>query len=37
MLEIRPLCSGVTAFPSVHTFTVILAMFSPQPRWCHKS
>ena len=32
MLEIRPLCSGVIAFLSglkSHTFTVILAVFSP--------
>ena len=31
-----PLCSGVIAFPSgpkSHTFTVILAVFAPQPRW----
>ena len=34
-----PLCSGVIAVPSgpkSHTFTVILAVFAPQPRWRHK-
>ena len=34
-----PLCTGVTAVPSgpkSHTFTVILAVFAPQPRWRHK-
>ena len=33
------LCSGVIAVPSgpkSHTFTVILAVFAPQPRWRHK-
>ena len=37
--EIRSLCSGVIAFLSrlkPHTFTVISAVFAPQPRWCHK-
>ena len=31
-----PLCRGVKAVPSgpkSHTFTVILAVFTPQPRW----
>ena len=39
MLEICPLCSGVTAFPSgpkSHTFTVILVVFAPQPIRHHK-
>ena len=34
-----PLCSDVIAVQSgtkSHTFTVILAVFAPQPRWCHK-
>ena len=34
-----PLCSAVIAFPSgpkSHTFTVILAVFAPQPRWPRK-
>ena len=32
------LCSSVAfqSGPKSHTFTVILAMFAPQPRWCHK-
>ena len=37
--ENPPLCSGVIAVPSgpkSHTFTVILAVFAPQPRWRHK-
>ena len=40
MLEIRLfVVSGVTAVPSRPrsiTFTVILAVFAPQPRWRHK-
>ena len=34
-----PLCNRVIAVPSgpkSHTFTIILAVFIPQPRWCHK-
>ena len=39
MFEIRLFVSSVIAFPSgpkSHTFTVILAVFAPQPRWRHK-
>ena len=34
-----PLCSGIIEVPSgpkSHIFTVILAVFAPQPRWRHK-
>ena len=39
-VEIRLLCSSITKVssgPKSHTFTAMLAMFSTQPRWRHKS